>query len=57
MAEIIIITDLKLNIQEENYTVLAADEVKKKPKKIFRLRRNFFSEIRFYTYDLSLLPR
>jgi len=55
MAKIIIITDLKLNIQEENYTVLAADEVKKKPKKIFRLRRNFFGEIRFYTYDLSLL--
>jgi glycosyltransferase involved in cell wall biosynthesis len=55
MAKIIIITDLKLNIQEENSTVLAADEVKKNPKKIFRSRRKFFGEIRFYTYDLSLL--
>jgi len=55
MKRILLITDLKLNIREENFTVLAADEVKKNPKKIFRLRRNFFSEIRFYTYDLSLL--
>ncbi len=55
MKRILLITDLKLNIREENSAVLAADEVKKNPKKIFRLRRNFFSEIRFYTYDLSVL--
>jgi len=54
MADIII-TDLKLNIQEENSTVFAADEVKGNFKKIFRLRVNFFDEIKFYTYDLSVL--
>ncbi|MBA7465677.1 D-inositol-3-phosphate glycosyltransferase [subsurface metagenome] len=55
MKEVFIITDLKPDILKKDATVLVADEVKKNLKKILRLRTDFFGEIRFYTYDLSVL--
>jgi glycosyltransferase involved in cell wall biosynthesis len=55
MREILIITDEKLSSQQENAIVLTADEVKKDFNKIFCLRGYFFCEIRFRTYNLSLL--
>jgi len=55
MKGMLTITDWKWSPWEEDAVVLTVDEVKKDFKKIFRLRKNFFSEIRFYTYDLSVL--
>jgi len=55
MNKILIICDSKPKIIEGNVHVLSSDELKKNFRGILRLRRNFFKEIRFYTYDISLL--
>jgi len=55
MKETLMITDSKLWKQKENSIVLSLDELKKDPKRILKLRRDFFREIYFYTYDLTFL--
>jgi len=55
MKKTLIITDLKLKVEKEHSIILTTDELKKNFRRVFRLRRNFFEEVQFYTYDLSVL--
>lgn len=55
MQELLMIYDAKPKGIKRNASVLSSDELKKNLTVILQLRRNFFKEIRFYTYSISLL--
>lgn len=55
MNKILIICDSKPKIIKGDVVASSSDELKKNFRGILRLRRNFFKEIRFYTYGISLL--
>ena len=55
MKKTLIINDLQLKVEKEQSIILNAKQLKKNFRIVFRLRRNSFEEVRFYTYDLSIL--
>jgi len=55
MSKILVICDSKLKIIKDDVVTLSSSELKKNFRKIFQLRKVFYKEIKFYTYNISLL--